>query len=201
MAAFGRDGQNYLLIGDIGDNKAGRESLKQPLKLFLVKEPSTENLATGEASLPVQRIIEFHYEDGQYDCEALAVDAERNVALLLTKELDTECSLYEVPLDSAEGEPVVAKRVAKVPLPLVTAMDISPDGKRLVALGGVHAFEYVRGEREKWAEAIARVPRRYALPKLAQPEAIAYDRDGKSILVTSEGEHAPLWELKLPDAE
>jgi hypothetical protein len=201
MAAFRRDEKNYLLIGDIGDNKANRETLQEFLKLFLVQEPDAGSLPVGEATLPLARTIVVRYEDGQHDCEALAVDAERNVALLLTKELDTECSLFEVPLDAAEGEPVVAKRVAQVPLPLVTAMDISPDGKRLAVLGGVHAFEYVRGEKESWPTALARVPRRYALPSLAQPEAIAYDQGGKAILVTSEGEHPPLWELKLPVAE
>ena len=80
-------------------------------------------------------------------------------------------------------------------------MDISPDGKRLVVLGGVHAFEYVRGDKERWTNALTRVPRRYALPKLEQPEAIAYDREGTAILVTSEGQHPPLWELKLPAGE
>jgi hypothetical protein len=142
----------------------------------------------------------MRYEDGQYDCEALAVDGERNVALLLTKELDAECSLFEVTLDAGD-QPAVAKRVARLPLPLVTAMDISPDGRRLVVLGGVHAFEYSRAAGEKWMDALSRIPRRYTLPALTQPEAIAYDSDGKSLLVTSEGVNPPLWQLQLPAAE
>ena len=100
MAAFRRDGKSYLLIGDIGDNKANRETIKQPLKLLLVQEPDAGSLPAGETTLPIERTIQFRYEDGPHDCEALAVDAKRNVALLLTKELDTECSLYEVPLDA-----------------------------------------------------------------------------------------------------
>jgi WD40 repeat protein/tRNA A-37 threonylcarbamoyl transferase component Bud32/tetratricopeptide (TPR) repeat protein len=198
MAAFRQGEQNYLLIGDIGDNKANRQSLQKFLTLFLMKEPDASKLSLGERTLPLERAITLRYEDGPHDCEALAVDAERNVAYLLTKELDAECSLFEVSLEAAGGEQVVAKRIAKLPLPLVTAMDISPDGRRLVVLGGVHAFEYVRGDSEKWTEALSRVPRRYILPKLEQPEAIAYDREGKALIVTSEGEHPPLWELKLP---
>jgi hypothetical protein len=197
MAAFRREGQNYLLIGDIGDNKRDRESLT----FFLVKEPDVAELPASPASVPLERTIQVRYEDGPHDCEALAVDAERNVALFLTKELDSECALFELPLDAAGDQPVVARRVAKLSLPLVTAMDISPDGRRLVVLAGVHAFEYARGENEKWTDALARIPRRYVLPSLTQPEAIAYDRDGKAILVTSEGEHPPLWELKLPAGE
>jgi WD40 repeat protein/tRNA A-37 threonylcarbamoyl transferase component Bud32/tetratricopeptide (TPR) repeat protein len=195
MAAFVRDGQNYLLIGDIGDNNQMRE---RPVQLLLVKESSFADGSAGDSTLPVDRAITVEYEDGHHDCEALAVDAERNVALLLTKELDALCSLYEVSLDAPGDQPAIAKRVARLPLPLVTAMDISPDGRRLVVLGGVHAFEYVCAANEPWTAALARVPRRYVLPALEQPEAIAYVRDGKAILVTSEGEHPPLWELKLP---
>jgi WD40 repeat protein/tetratricopeptide (TPR) repeat protein/tRNA A-37 threonylcarbamoyl transferase component Bud32 len=201
MAAFHKGGQNYLLIGDIGDNKANRETLQQYLKLLVLKEPDVAALPAGDVTLPVERTISFRYEDGQHDCEALAVDVERNSALLLTKELDVECSLFEAPLSAASDEPVVAKRIARLSLPLVTAVDISPDGRRLVVLGGVHALEYVRSDGENWTEALARAPRRYALPPLAQPEAIGYDRKGKALVVTSEGEHPPLWELKLPAGE
>jgi hypothetical protein len=201
MAAFRRDGQSYLLIGDIGDNMARRESLKKFVTLYLVKEPDTSSLPDANATVPVDQAIQLRYEDGPHDCEALAVDAQRNVAYLLTKELDAECSLFELSLAAAGSEPMVAKRVAKLPLPLVTAMDISPDGRRLAVLGGVHAFEYVRGEQEPWTDALARVPRRYVLPQLSQPEAIAYDRDGTALIVTSEGAHPPLWELKLPAGE
>jgi WD40 repeat protein/tetratricopeptide (TPR) repeat protein/tRNA A-37 threonylcarbamoyl transferase component Bud32 len=201
MAAFRQGGQDFLLIGDIGDNKANRETLQEFLKLLVLKEPDVAILPAGDVSLLVERTIAIRYEDGQHDCEALAVDAERNVALLLTKELDAECSLYEAPLDAAADAPVMANRIARLRLPLVTAMDISADGRRLAVLGGVHAFEYVRGPEEKWTAALARAPRRYALPALAQPEAIGYDREGKALVVTSEGEHPPLWELKLPSGE
>jgi hypothetical protein len=194
MCAFRRDGTNYLLIGDIGDNAAQRNDCR----LHLLKEPEIGNLSPDPTTVPVVATIPFTYEDGPHDCEALAVDAERNVALLITKELDESCGLFEIPLERPGDKPVVARRVRALKLPLVTAMDISPDGRRLIALCGLHAFEWNRREQVSWHTALAEVPRRYALPELPQSEAIAYRRDGKAFFLTSEGERQPLWELELP---
>jgi serine/threonine protein kinase/WD40 repeat protein/tetratricopeptide (TPR) repeat protein len=194
LCSFVKDDKRYLLIGDIGDNFHRR----QEVLLHLVREPDLEKLPDDVGKLPIESTIAFKYEDGRHDCEALAVDVERNVALLITKELDESCLLFEVPLDKA-GKPVVAKKVRELKLPLVTAMDISPDGRRLVVLGGLHAFEYTRAEGETWQKALDRVPRRYALPEAKQAEAIAYRRDGKALLLTSEGERSPLWEMELPE--
>jgi hypothetical protein len=194
MCAFRRDGTNYLLIGDIGDNAAQRTDCR----LHLLKEPGTGKPSQEPTTVPVATSIAFTYEDGPHDCEALAVDAERNVALLVTKELDESCALFEVPLERPGDEPVVAHRAGALKLPLVTALDVSPDGRRLVALCGLHAFEWSRNEKESWDAALEGVPRRYALPELPQPEAITYRSDGKALLLTSEGEKQPLWEVVLP---
>ena len=117
--------------------------------------------------------------------------------MLLTKELAEECWLYEAPLAGSAGETRVARRAAKLKVPLATAMDLSPDGKRLAVLGGLHAFEFQRREGEVWPAALARSPRRYALPALAQGEALCYRQDGRALIVTSEGARPPLWEITL----
>jgi hypothetical protein len=77
-------------------------------------------------------------------------------------------------------------------------MDISPDGRRMAILTGLHVLEYRRNEQETWAAAVARPPLRLEIPQLPQGEAVAYRRDGKSLLLTSEGLHSPLWQVKLP---
>ncbi len=194
MAAFRRGGEDFLLIGDIGDNDEVRKSLT----LYLVKEPDAVSPSPEPEKLAIDETIPLRFEDGPHDCEALAVDAERNVIMLLTKELAEECWLYEAPLVGAASETRVARRTAKLSVPLATAIDLSPDGKRLAVLGGLHAFEYERREGEAWPAALARVPRRYALPALAQSEALCYRHDGQALVVTSEGARQPLWEITLP---
>ena len=74
---------------------------------------------------------------------------------------------------------------------------LSPDGRHLVLLSGLHASLYTRQEDEPWSTALQRLPQRIALPVIKQAEAIAYSRDGKSLYLTSEGDQSPLWELKL----
>jgi len=195
MCAFRRGEVNYLLVGDIGDNRIARTDCK----LHLLKEPDISQRSDEVVAVPLHATIPFEYEDGPHDCEALAVDAERNVALLITKELDESCRMYEVSLEPPGDKPAVAKRLREIKLPLVTAMDISPDGRRLVVLGGLHAFEFTRGERESWLQAMDRPARRYVLPHARQAEAICYRADGKALLVTSEGINTPLWEMMLRD--
>ena len=193
IAAFRRGGEDFVLVGDIGDNGEARKSLT----LYLVKEPAAASPPVEPAKLPLHEKITLQFEDGPHDCEALAVDAERNVIMLLTKELAEECWLYEAPLLAGIGETRVARRAAKLSVPLATAMDLSPDGKRLAILGGLHAFEFERREGEAWPAALARIPRRYALPALAQGEALCYRQDGLALLVISEGVKQPLWEIRL----
>jgi WD40 repeat protein len=194
MCRFHGDDADYLLIGDIGDNFARRDDCR----LLLIKEPNLTDLDQVPRKLEVEAEIPYRFEDERHhDCEALAVDVARNVALLISKELDESCTLYEVPL-AVSAEPQVAKRVRELKLPLVTSMDISPDGQRLVVLGGLHAFEWTKANSESWTTAMQRLPHRYVLPKGKQLEAIAYRRDGRALLLTTEGEHTPLWELTLP---
>ncbi len=193
ICAFERDGQKYLLLGDIGDNLTRRENLV----LHLVREPEAESVSETPQALAVEKSIRFVYEDGSHDCEALAVDSQRNVVMLITKEVAEECSLFELSLDADTNTVSTAKRIARLKIPFVTAMDIAPDQKRLSILGGQHVFEYERADGELWADGLRRMPRRYRLPKMAQAEALAYVNQGQSVLVTSEGKNEPLWLLEL----
>ena len=93
----------------------------------------------------------------------------------------------------------VAKAVATLKLPVTTAMDISPDGRRCVVLTYGPAFEYTRKAGETWKEAFARAPRMLSTPARQQGESICYGRDGKTLYLTSEKLPAPLWELRARD--
>jgi hypothetical protein len=192
MCRFKKNEVNYLLIGDIGDNFARREDCR----LLLAKEPDLTNLSSLPAKLEVEAEIRYRFDD-HLDCEALAVDVTRNAALIVSKELNESCTLFEIPLEVSEV-PHTPKKISSLKLPLVTGMSLSPDGQRLAILGGLHAFEWTKKDSETWANAVNQQPRRYSLPKGKQLEAITYRRDGRALLLTSEGAHTPLWEMTLP---
>jgi len=78
---------------------------------------------------------------------------------------------------------------------LVTGGDISPDGKRLVICTYGPAYEWKIPNGDV-AAALGTKPAVLLLPRAGQREAIAYSRDGRSLLTSSEGKHAPVHELR-----
>ena len=207
IAAFEWQGQPALLIADVGDNKAKRKAVT----LYAVRDPGRSG---DKARLLWQ--LDFRYDDGPRDCEAVAVDAADHSVLLLTKR-EKPKRLYRLPLPDAKP-PIgvaVAERlgeVTTVPQPstfdhisnpmqanffgMPTAMDISPDGHSLLVLTYQHALRWRRADGQPWIDALAATPEVIALPFLRQAEALAVAADGASMFVSSEGAGAPL--LRVP---
>ena len=91
MARFERDGQAYLVCGDVGDNRGKRKHVT----LYIIAEPTV----TAKQA-PVLAEITVTYPDGPRDCEGVAVDGSTGEILLLSKR-DTVPRLYAVPLPKA----------------------------------------------------------------------------------------------------
>ena len=89
LSTFLLDEQAYILCADVGNNSRKRgEQL-----LYIVKEPPS---VTGECELASAGRIQFSYDEGNRDCEAVAVDVPSGRILLATKEREPETSgLYE----------------------------------------------------------------------------------------------------------
>jgi hypothetical protein len=194
LASFIERGKRYLLVADTGDNLKRRSESQ----IYVVEEPK------GEQAIVAWK-IRFRYSDGPRDCEAVAVDRERSRILLLTKREEAP-GLYVLPLHPAEGMQTAARIGSLRPLPrssLVgvvfhpvlslydhepTAMDISPDQRKLVVLTYRRAYLWVRKGKEPWETALARDPDQWiSLPETAQYEGVAFSSDGRAILVSQEG--------------
>lgn len=197
VASFEEGGRGWLVVGDTGNNKAKRKVVA----LYLVEEPRALD---AQASLAVARRLDVRYEDGRHDCEGVAVDPVSRQLLLVTKvrKGNARPALYAVPLEALTGpaleEPVVARRLADLPAPtpqLTTALDVSPDGLRLVVLSYGDAYGWTRTPDEPWAAALARAPVRLALPAREQGEGLCFGRDGRTLYLTSEGAPCPVWEV------
>lgn len=176
-----------LWLGDIGDNSAARD---RGVLVHRVQDPGP---VTGVVRV---RSVSFRltYEDGPQDAEALLVHPRTGQLLIVTKGF-AGGGVYTAPLPLRSGAPNVLRRVAEVPVPEVTAGDISPDGSRLVLRNYGAAYEWdVRGD--DLVAALHQDPVTIALPKLRQGESITYGRDGKALIVGSEGAASPLYELR-----
>lgn len=207
ISAFTWRGQPALLIADVGDNRGDRPSVT----LYAVRDPGRSG---KKARLLWQ--LDFRYDGGPRDCEAVAVDEADHSVLLLTKREQPK-RLYRLPLPN--GRPPVGVATAEllgevgtVPQPTAldhlsnpvqaayfgqpTAMDLTPDGRSLLVLTYQNALRWRRRAGQPWIDALATAPDVITLPFLRQAEALAVAADGQSMFVSSEGIGAPL--LRVP---
>jgi hypothetical protein len=191
MAAANIDDKPTLIIGDIGDNGARRDSVQ----LYLLDEPTQP-----VSSVTVRQIIDVRYPDGPIDCEALAYDSDQRRILLVGKTRLPLAPVYAIPLppyrelQPAAMQQVVAERIATLPIPMVTAMDIRRDNRQLAITGYRDLFLFDRQQDETWEIALSKTPSHNALPPLRQIEAIAYDVHNR-LWITSEANQMPLQQV------
>lgn len=200
LAAFSRDGQNYLLVADTGDNASKRESCT----LHILREPALPPAGGNldSTALPAGR-IDFCYEGGPRDCESVAVDARAGKVILVSKRTNPP-EVYELPLGAPGVKGIqLARKIGttavKSPMDSLipfrdqpTGLDISADRSLAAIVTYYGVFLFPRGNRESWADAFAKPP--VALPPhlLGQAEAVAFSKDGKTIYAVSEGKSAPI---------
>jgi hypothetical protein len=199
LDSFVWDGIPWLLMAECGDNKARRDLCT----IYLLPEPSLPFPGQVSEAQPTKR-IDFRYEDGPRDCEAVAADPAGGKILLISKRTNPPL-LYELPLNpKKDKETQIARKVGAVPVerplesPMVpygnqpTGLAISPDGSLAAVLTyyGVFLFSHLRGE--SWSETFSRKPEMLAPHGQRQAEAIAFSHDGKTLFVLGEGTNPPL---------
>lgn len=181
------EGEPALFFADIGDNFRRRPAVT----VYEVLEP-----AVGAA--PVVELVQHHelrYEDGSHDAETLLVEPGTRALFVVTKDTAGVAGVYradggvlrrvgEIRFDRLVRRPGAYAKAA-------TSGDVSPDGRVVVLRTPFEAFEWTVGEGGL-AAAFSGEPRRTRLPETRQGEAIAYTRDGRSLVATSEGAGAPV---------
>ena len=200
LASFQLDGSNYLLVADTGDNNAKRDFCT----LHILREPKlpadgTNLAATAEPAWQIQ----FRYEAGPRDCEAVAVDAKAGKIILVSKRTNPP-EVHELPLrPPAKRGILTAKRLGttevKSPLDSLipfrnqpTGLDITADGSLAAVITYYGVFLFPRKPDESWTEAFAKPPAVLPPHLLGQAEAVAFSKDGKSIHAISEGRNSPI---------
>lgn len=208
----------YLVLADTGDNFAIRDSIH----LYFTREPEEREHERfyGKTSLAHQ--ITLQYPDGARDCESIAFDASSNTLYLMSKR-DKPARLYSIPVHEAlqtdqavlkfEGE-VARLRPASMSdaqrfgskeskwISQPTGMDINHDGSEAVVITYRSIYLFRRNPGEDWPSAFSRKPVEFIGPPDRGEEAVAYARDGQSILATAEGVRAPVfrfWKIKKQD--
>jgi hypothetical protein len=196
--ALGRCGERTCVyLADVGDNARRRD---------FVRIAVIEEAPRFGARITPRAIITARYPDGPHNAEAIALHPSGDL-FLVTKSGSGAgqagpARVYrlgaaqlaaggeqqfeargEIPVPALTGTGIERRRV-------VTAMDIAPDGGRLLLLTYDSAIEIAADLAEPlpgpsgWSE--GRTHRTVPIAPLIQAESIAYDRDGRSILYSTE---------------
>lgn len=196
-------GRSVLYFGDIGDNTATRKSIQ----VYRVEEPEVNPDRPGQArSTGTAEVFTLQYPDGPRDAETLMADPSGR--LYLVSKSPAGSTVYAAPHPLVAGKTNRLRPIGSIQflfLPggdggvrtqlrrlLATGGAISPDGKRLVIRTYADAYEWDLPGGDV-AAGLKGKARRVPLPAMQQGEAIAYTRDGRGLLTTTEGRKAPFF--------
>lgn len=165
-----------VLVGDIGDNLAARDSIE------LIRVPFGQDGAVEPTT------YELAYPDGAHDAETLLVHPETGQVMVVAKEFIGQ--LYAAPTQLDPDRPNRLEPVGEV-LPGATDGAFFPDGKHLIVRAYVKAAVYA------WPS-LDQVGENFFLPEQEQGEGLAVDQAGK-VYLSSEGEHSEVLRIDLPE--
>lgn len=205
------DEGRWIVIGDIGDNRAKRKSIK----LYFAKEPKTGEHERYSGRADLEHTLRLEYPDKARDCESMAYDPVGKQLLFLTKR-DKPARLYGVDLETALNEANAELKflgtIAKLRPPTSkdrfhwggrtdyisqpTGFDISDDGTEAVIITYRSLYRFKREADEDWLSALQRKPEEVVGPPSAQNEAVSYAANGKAIFVTTEKKPAPVYRIE-----
>lgn len=207
VATFEHRGRTWLMIADVGDNRRSRKSYQ----LHFFDEPQT----LTQQHLDLDRSHRFGYEDGAQNVESVAV-SESDQAVYLIGKTARRPALYTLPLEQTYQALGVAQRLGEIDslrktptdsffemllagriLLAPTAMDISADDRLAIVANYRHVYLYTRAESQSWPQALTSTrPRVISSHRLRQSEALSFAVDGQSIVLGSEGRHAPVLHIR-----
>lgn len=182
-----KPGQDYLYVGDIGDNSEKYASVT----VYRVPEPPVDAAATGVvASLSGVEALELVYPGGQaHDAETLLVDPQGGDLYVVSKREDGASQVFRAAAPVSAGTTALAE-VAQIDFGiggLATGGSVSAAGDWVVIRTYFGARMWPRAPGSALSDAFAGPGCPVPVVMEIQGEAIAFAADGLDYLTTSEG--------------
>lgn len=165
----GQSSSRCLFIGDFGDNTARRERVQ----IYVVEEPDIV-----AESAPVASTIEYVYEDGPRDAEAMIVDPLDGEIYVFEKSVSPQTGVYRVHDGVARRQATFETDEMFIYPNTITGADVSADGSFVVARTYLNLYVFCRGEGTLIEALNAPVASFATARRLIQPESLAIDPSG-----------------------
>ena len=186
------EGQDYLYVGDFGDNARARSSIT----VYRLAEPIVDSTSgAGTVNLGGVEALHMQYPDTVYDCETLMVDPLGGDLYLVTKDRAGEdmAHVFRTPADQAAGSTVTLEFVESLAMSSqVTGGDISADGTDILIRQYHQAYYWSRDAGDDLGDVLAGNGEQVPLDFEMQGEAIGFSADDRSYFSVSEGSYQPI---------
>lgn len=193
MGKIRREDVEYLMVGDIGDNRAQREYIT----FYIFPEPVVDTVDSGQVqvdslSQELVQVLHLRYEDGARDAEAFFYDPQDELLYVISKR-ELQVGVYSTPLPAFTPnastllvDTLQLRLQMKLPTTWVTAADISVSGDEILVKNLLQVFYWQRQNGESVIQTLQRpaIP----LPYLPEPqgEAMSFAADGQRYYTISE---------------
>jgi hypothetical protein len=167
-----------IWLGDIGDNRAQRKSIR----VYWFPEPALD------ASSVSARLLTLRYDDGvARNAEAMVVDGPRKKLFVFTKGPGST-TVFKAPVARLHGgESVTLRRIAQLPLNLVTAADLGPRG--IIVKSG-DGYLYPWSAEHRVASTLAGTPCR---APAGPGESLGFSSDDRGLFAIPEGSNPSVY--------
>ena len=176
------EGQQYLYIGDIGDNLS-QFDIKY---IYRVLEPEVNcNQEPIDTKLKSVSTITFQYPDGKRDAETLMVDPLTKDIYIVSKR-ESNVRVYRAPYPQPTTQIITLEYVATLNLNNVVGGDISPAGNEVVIKTYGAIYYWRKPLENKCWKIFEKNP--VSLPYIPEPqgEAVCWRADGLGYYTISE---------------
>lgn len=191
--------KDWIYLGDIGDNARKRSSIS----VHRLREPFVDTKKRGQ-EITISSGIEtqtLNYPDGPRDCETLAAAPDGRLLFVDKNAEGSNFYLSSTPFQN--GSNVKLQTVARGVkfgqsgffTKLTTAGDFSPNGRKLLVSTYSSIYEWPLNKAFDVSSIQWPRVQMQMIPSMKQSESACYSLDGKRILVSSEGEMAPVYAL------
>ena len=190
---------NYLYLGDIGDNKG----IRRIVRVLRFLEPALNKGPAGSRAEFVDSFetLQLRYPDGPHDAEALIVDPLSGDLFIVTKERKRARVFRAAQQAWSRPGPVQLELVAELKVDDVSGGDISADGNRVLLRREGKAWLWKRRPEESISSTLLKSHEKVPVigpPNEANGEAIAFATDDSGYFTVGEGRRERIFFYPLP---
>lgn len=183
------EGQDYLYIGDIGDNSG----VYPYVTVYRAAEPSVDSDQTPATfTLSGTDSITLQYPDGPRDAETLMLDPVTRDIYIISKRTSYS-RVYRAAYPHSTSAITTLEYKCQLPWGWAVGGDIAPAGNIVIVRGYYNASVWYRGQGTNLWDVFAGRQCSVPLKIETQGEAVCFDADGCGYFTISEGLSQPLY--------